>query len=466
MPVTSFRWLPDVIGATEFRPLAFYPLALLVPVLILYLFKTRSFRFPIPAAPLVGFLLIAIISTVIGGLYAPLDLRGQTYWRWALRAWLSLGVGMGFFWVSVLLSRSEEFLQRTLPWLYAGLAVTVVWGILQAVAQNTALISVGDLNKVQLAVSIRGIVRRRVSGFAFEPSWLADQITILYFPWLFAALMTRFRVTKYKWLEPVLALSALVLLLLTYSRSGVIGLLVSVGVALLTVGRGLIARVWNWFRAPFRSSEDAGRWKRVVILLLVLLLLVAALWWMNRFDYFSSLWEADFSKGVIEYVRAIAAAPRLAYFVAGIDIFNLHPWLGVGLGGSNFYLFDHLPTWAFSNPYEIAIQFSPESNLIPNVRSLMIRLLAETGIVGFWMYLAFLISILGSIRRMYLTRQNALVYISVAGIAAWSAVCLRQFTLSSLTAPVIWTSLGMIVGYAHHTLEVNPKTGASGEQFA
>lgn len=464
MPVTSFRWLPDVIGATEYRPLAFYPLVLLVPVLFLYLVKTKSFRFPIPTAPLIGFLLVALVSTMVGGLYAPLGLRGQTYWGWALRAWLSLGVGMGFFWVAVLLSRSEEFMRRSLPWLYAGLALTIVWGILQAVAQNTSLIEVSSLNKVQLAVSIRGVVKRRVSGFAFEPSWLADQITIFYFPWLFAALVTRFRATKYTWLEPALALGALVLLLLTYSRSGVIGLVFSVGVVLLVTGRGVLSSIWSWFKAPFVSPENPGRWKRVAILLLILLLLAGAFWWLSRFSYFSSLWEASLSRGVIEYVRAIAAAPRLAYIFAGIDIFNLHPWLGVGLGGSNFYIFDHLPNWAFSNPYEIAIQFSPQSNLIPNVRSLMIRLLAETGFIGFWMYLAFLLSILGSIRKMFLSGRKLLVFASIAGLAAWCAVVLRQFTLSSLTAPVIWTSLGMVVGYAHHTLEGDPNTDAAMEQ--
>ena len=187
LPVTSFRWLPDVIGTTQIRPLSFFPLALLVPVLLFYLVRTRSFRFPMVTAPLLGFLLAALVSTLIGGYYAPLDLRGQTYWSWALRAWLSLGIGMGFFWVSVLLSRSEDFLRRSLPWLYAGLALTIVWGFIQAIAIHTPLLDLDDISKVQLMFSIRQITERRISGFAYEPSWLADQITLLYFPWLLFA---------------------------------------------------------------------------------------------------------------------------------------------------------------------------------------------------------------------------------------------------------------------------------------
>ncbi|MFN2144313.1 MAG: O-antigen ligase family protein [Anaerolineales bacterium] len=457
MPVTSFRWLPDVLGKTHVRPLAFYPMALAVIVLIVYLWKTKSFRWPSQTAPLVGFLLVALISTLVGLFYAPLDLRGKTYWVWAVRAWLSLGVGMGFFWVSVFLSRSEDFLRKSLPWLYAGLAATIVWGGIQGISLHTSLIDANYVSKIQEAFSLRGLKAPRISGFAYEPSWLADQITILYFPWLFASLLTRVRISRYRWLEPALAVGAIGLLLLSFSRSGVIGLIVSVMVALLTVGRGVLVGIWSWFWGPFVSPEIPGRWNRIVLLLFVVLALLAAFMWLDSFDYFANLWRTSLSDGLEAYVRSIAAAARTAYIQAGIDIFNLHPWLGVGLGGSSFYLFDHLPQWAFGVPYEIALQFSPDSNEIPNVRNLIIRLLSETGIIGFWFYMAFNISILGSIRKMFLSRKKLMVFASVAGLTAWPAIILRQFTLSTLTAPVIWVTLGMVVGYAHHVLDVPEK---------
>ena len=464
VPVTSFRWLPNVMGKTHVRPLAFFPLAVLVPVLLLYLLRTRSFRWPSSSAPLLGFLLIALVSTMIGGLYAPLDLRGQTYWGWALRAWLSFAIGMGFFWVSVLLSRSEQFLRKSLPWMYAGLSITIIWGIIQTIALSTSLIDIDWVNKIQLSISIRKVVNWRVSGFAYEPSWLADQITIFYFPWLFAALLTRVRITKYQWLEPVLALGALVLLLLTYSRSGMIGLLVSIVITMLTVGRGILVSIWSWFWAPFTSTELPGRWNRLLILLLIALVLLSAFLWLDRYDYFASLWKADLSQGLLSYVKDIAAGPRVAYIQAGINIFNLHPWLGVGLGGSSFYLFEHLPSWALSEPYEISLQFSPDSDEIPNVRSLMIRLLSETGFLGFWFFLVFMISVLGSIRQMFLSRKKLMVYASVAGLTAWPAIVLRQFTQSTLTSPVIWISLGMVVGYAHHVLDPSKNAEAQKDE--
>ena len=454
IPVTSFRWLPEVFGATQVRPLAFYPLALLAPIVLIYLFKTKSFRFPAQTAPLLAFLIVAAISTIIGGLYNPPALRGVTYWGYAIRSWISLIIGMGFFWISVLLSRSEDFLRKSLPWMYAGLILTLIWGGIQAIAQYTSWIDFDTINNLQLSFSIRRVMNRRVSAFAFEPSWLADQITIFYFPWLFAALLTRFRLTKYTWLEPVLCLASVGLLLLTYSRSGIIGLIISVFIVMLTVGRGMIVSIWSWLWAPFVSPEIKGIWNRILILVLVVSLLLGAFFWLGSSQYFATLWETTLSEGLVHYAINIAAGPRLAYIQAGVSIFDTHPWFGVGLGGSSFYLFDHLPDWSLVNPQEIAEQTSPASKVIPNVRNLIVRLLSETGFVGLWLYFAFMISILGSIRKMFLSRRKLMIYASVAGLIAWPAAILRQFTLSTLTAPVMWISLGMVVGYAHHVLDV------------
>lgn len=454
IPVTSFRWLPQVFGATHVRPLAFYPLALLTPVVLIYLFKTKSFRFPAEASPLLAFLLVAAISTVIGGIYNPPALRGVTYWGYALRSWISLAIGMGFFWISVLLSRSEDFLRKSLPWMYAGLILTLIWGGIQAISQYTALIDPAVIEKIQLSFSIRRVLPRRVSAFAFEPSWLADQITIFYFPWLFAALLTRFRLTKYTWLEPALCLGSFILLLMTYSRSGIIGLAISILIVMLTVGRGIIVSIWSWLWAPFVSPEIKGVWIRILILVLIATLIGGSFFWLGNFNYFASLWETDLSEGLVHYAINIAAGPRLAYIQAGVSIFNTHPWFGVGLGGSSFYLFDHLPNWSLVNPQEIAEQTSPTSRIIPNVRNLIVRLLSETGFIGLWLYFTFMISILGSIRKMFLSRRKLMIYASVAGLIAWPSAVLRQFTLSTLTSPVIWISLGMVVGYAHHVLDV------------
>ncbi len=427
-------------------------------MLVVYLWKTKSFRWPAQTAPLLGFLLVALISTVVGGLSAPLDLRGKTYWMWALRAWLSLGIGMGFFWVSVYLSRSEEFLRKSLPWLYTGLAISIVWGVIQAIALNTALISLELVNKIQLSFSIREVAGRRIFGFAYEPSWLADQMTIFYFPWLFASLLTRMRISKYRWLEPVLALGAIGLLLLSYSRSGVIGLVVSVAVALLTVGRGLLVGAWSWFWGPFvlpgdprpvepgpdhsNGDPDAGRGFPVAGSLSVFCQSVGC-----RLEQ----WPG----GLCARHRCRSAG---RVYPGRGEYLQPEALVGCRAGGEQFLSLRTFACLGADQSLRDRPAVQPPSTTIPNVRNLIIRLLSETGIIGFWFYLAFNISILGSIRKMFLSRKKLMVFASVAGLTAWPAIILRQFTLSTLTAPVIWVTLGMVVGYAHHVLDVPEKS--------
>jgi hypothetical protein len=57
---------------------------------------------------------------------------------------------------------------------------------------------------------------------AYEPAWLAGQIATVYLPWLFASLLTRLRVTRFKWLEMILLGFAILLLLATFSRGGLL----------------------------------------------------------------------------------------------------------------------------------------------------------------------------------------------------------------------------------------------------
>ena len=106
---------------------------------------------------------------------------------------------------------------------------------------------------------MRGIPKlRRVSGFAFEASWLAGQIATLYLPWLVASLLLRFRATKFRWLEPLLLLAALVTLLLTYSRGGLLIALAAAGITVLVAGRRNIQRSWQWLIQPNRQvAKDA-----------------------------------------------------------------------------------------------------------------------------------------------------------------------------------------------------------------
>jgi O-antigen ligase len=412
--------------------------------------RKRKIALPSNASPLLAFLLFALIASFIGALFSPIELRGIVYSERVLRAWISLLIGLAFFFAAFWMNRSEGALRHTLKWLYISLAVTLVWSFVQAIALNTALLPRSFVNDIQLLFSERGVQPRRITGFAYEPSWLADQILLFFMPWLYAALITRRPLTSKKWLEPALFILAFAVLLFTFSRSGLLGAIITIVLVSLVVGRKFIANLIQWFTSPFRNSRKSESSASVLslrfaILFLILIAVVGSGAFLGQYDYFANLWQAADAQNFTNYLIEINVAQRVAYAFAGYEVFEQFPLTGVGLGGSALYLYDQIPDWA-RNLQEVARQLSPDSSLIPNTKNLYVRLLAETGLPGFWFFIAFMLSFLGIIRRQYLAEDATLKFVAVAGLFLWVGLAIRNLTQDSLTFPIMWVSLGIIAG--------------------
>ncbi|MCW5874877.1 MAG: O-antigen ligase family protein [Anaerolineales bacterium] len=458
LPITSFRYIPGPLGLAQIKPFSMLPLAALLPVLLWLHWRDKRLPLPVNIRPLLAFLLFAAAGSAIAVLYAPEPLRGADVEGRILRGWISLLVGLGFFLAAFWMNRSQKDLHFTLRWLYTGLAVTILWSIIQALAIHTELVTTAWANSVQLAFSEHPLFPQRVSGLAYEPSWLADQLVGLYMPWLFAAVLLRSSLTRWRWLEPVLLLLTLAVLLLTYSRGGLLIAIVCAGVVFVLAGRPALQRVWDWYRAPFNSKPlrraKAGSRKqpaaialRLGLAFVAMFALVAAGSFLASYDYITSLWEPSENeeRNLVEYVIDISAGPRLAYAVAGYHVFEAAPLTGVGLGASGLYLFPEFPDWSYTIP-EIARQLSPDSDIVPNIKNLHIRLLAETGLPGFWLFTIFFVSFLALLRQMWVAKDGFYRFVAVAGVFAWVATLLRNFTQDSFTFPLMWVLFGLLAG--------------------
>ena len=76
-----------------------------------------------------------------------------------------------------------------------------------------------------------------------------------------------------------------------------------------------------------------------------------------------------------------------------------------------------------------------------------IRLLAETGLAGFWLFMAFLLSILGRIVYRLKSEDSISKFIGTTGLFAWVAVAMVNFTQNSFTMTFMWVVMGMILGF-------------------
>src|SRR5512133_3637298 len=112
LPVTSFRFFPFLGDATYVRPLSLYPIAFLLPLLVIPLLRRKT-SMPRASAltPLTAFVLFVLAASSLGMLLDPLPLRGQEYFGRVIRAWATLIIGLSFFIVPVWLHRNEDALR-------------------------------------------------------------------------------------------------------------------------------------------------------------------------------------------------------------------------------------------------------------------------------------------------------------------------------------------------------------------
>ncbi len=440
LPVTSFRYFPGMGEGTLVRPLAFYPIALLLPILLIQLLRGKT-TFPRAGAltPLVGFGLAVLLASSFGAWLDPIPLRGQDYFGRVIRAWATLIIGVSFFIAAVWMNRNEDDLKFSVKWILAGFIMDVAWSGVQALAFYTPILPKVTVTHWQLAFSMRELVKtNRVSGMAYEPAWLAGQIATVYLPWLFASLLTGVRLTRFKWLEIILLGFAGLLVLATYSRGGLLTAGAATALTFLLVGRSEFRNAWKWL-----TSKSLAL--RFGVLILILGALVGSGLFLAQKGYIARLFESD-AESVEEFVIENSAGARSAYLVSALGVYEESPVFGVGLGASGFYMYDRLPDWSLTVVPEIAKQLNPESKLYPNPKNMYARLLAETGLIGFILFIAFQFSLLGD--SLIALRGSSFMsrYLGIAGLFSWIALAIYNITQDSFATPNLWINLGIVAG--------------------
>jgi len=459
VPVTSFRFMPFMGADSQVRPLSLIPAGLLLFVIVIRSMQQRRLLFwNTSMVPLLAFLLAALLSSALGFFLAPPDLYNYAYSSRLLRAWVTFGVGMIFFIVPMSMNRDEQDLKFTLKWLFIGLAGHVLWSLVQLfyfyIVENyfNEQIFSNWLDQIQKTVMMAGLSpNRRISGLALEPSWLAAQVVTIYLPWFFAAVVKGYIWSKPRWLAPVCLVACGGLILFTFSRSGILIAVLAVLLTFLVTGSDWIRRAWLWFGRPFRaqytirSRQSMQAAVRIVICAALLAGLAGGALIVSQNKYFASIWQSD-KRDPISYLVDIYAGPRLAAAWAGWTIFVQYPLTGVGLGATGLYFHQALPDWAHFNITEVSQLFSPAAQIYPNAKNLYIRVLAETGIVGFWLLLSFYLLLLGKIRGLLRSPRRELIFVGTASLLAWIGIMVLGFTQDSFAMLNIWMPLGILVG--------------------
>ncbi len=442
LPVSSFPYFPRFFGQSALvRPLVLYPLVLLVLIALIPMMFTK--RLPRTFLPFLIFILVASISTVLSfirGINPPIDVSLHSR---VLTTVITLIIG-GLIYITVsIFPQNEKDLQHTLTWIYIGFSISLFWASLQIIyIFHFDQEYFNFLNKAQSYISIRKLFDKRISGMTYEPSWFAEQITFALMPLLFGSVLSNYSIFRWRYrritVEMILLGWAALGLLFTYSRGGLV-----VFVCLL------IFSLFIAFQKNLRLRHKEPGYTLKVILITCLILVVLCLVIFvtaERNNYFSRLWSYwtdEESEGT--YFYYIAFSQRFAYWETAYRVFVDNPWLGVGLGNFTFYFDEYLPDRLYRDP-EIFRKLVPEEgrNQIVTVKNFLLRILTETGIFGFFTFLAFLVAITGCVIYLITSKEIAVQFWGKAGLLGLIAFFPVTFSVDSFAIPNMWVVFGLI----------------------
>ncbi len=446
MPLTS---VPVIVHLVHSDVVA-APSALLLPLLIvisLIPFLSEKRTFAENLSPLVLFTVTALAATAISFFYQLPDYKNAGPYRSTISAVITLIIGFSFYLVSLLYHDSKQKLDTTFKLLNISGAGVCLWTLAQAYFWYRYQRYPEWMKDIQFTLSIGSLYRQRFVGFTLEPSWLAHQLNLLYLPFWFAASLTGYSAfrLRYKFItvERVLFAVGLPVLFLTLSRVGLAAFLLTAAFCAMVFVHRLITKASQRFPASQKGLITILAYAGILILLAAaaygILRLLAKLDF--RMANLFNLHAAGRSDPIFYIAEKLSLAARFVYWDGGISIFNEHPLLGVGLGHAGLYLPQALNDYAYRLVEVRSLLF--RSNTLLNIKSLWIRILAETGIAGFaFFFIWYLRSLLSS--TLTLNSENL-----IKRTAAWmgcftlTAFILEGFSLDTFALPYIWFSTGL-----------------------
>jgi O-antigen ligase len=380
-------------------------------------------------------------------------LQGVSVTARMFRALATLGIGGAIYLTVTLWPSNQDDLKFSLRWLYIGFGFALLWGSLQAL--YVIIFSprwFEFMSRIQEFISIRRLFVNRVSGLTYEPNWYADQISFLLLPWLLAAVLSRYTVFKWRWrwltIELMMLVWALAVLPFTFSRAGLVVMIVLVFISVLffrmknsdeSIKTGSISRI------PIRRILEGS----LLVVILAGVTFVAG----TRNDFFARIWEywqrkpdQGYVQYFVNYFEYLGFGARYSYWQTAYQVYEDYPTLGVGLGNYAFYFNEKLPERPLAAVPEVLRLVVPDEgrDRLITPKNLYLRIMSETGLLGLATFLGFLMAILGCALYLWLSPQSEIRFWGTGGLLGLIAFILVAFSFDSFAIPNMWVVFGLI----------------------
>jgi hypothetical protein len=475
LPVTTFPLFSSLTGALV-APLSILPFFLLLLLWFIPLVLHKD-NLPKEAIPLGVFVLVAILSCAAAYfIYIP-GFKGRFVPGQEIRALFTLFIGVTFYLVTTSWIRSTEKLKNTWKYLTIGGMITITWAGLQAFfILNHAEQYPAWLDQVQswfVVISPAFSARHgRVNGLTYEASWFAHQMVLVYLPLWLAATYHKTSAFKFRFLhltlENVLLILGLGAFFLSSPRIGLISFFLMVIYFFFRLNLGFHRKIVDYiYKQKFIQHSSSFFTQKTsievfisfVMISMYLLIFAGIFFLASQRDWRLSILVNEppsikeitgiltlDQETLLDLSHRFIFLERMVYWFNGWNIFNQHPLLGVGLGNSGFFFPKLAPAIGWAT-FEIrnVLFYLPQ---LPNIKSLWFRLLAETGLVGFSVFLSWLYVLFQSARFSHHHQNTTIKTFALAGQLSLLAFIGEGFSVDSFAMPYFWVIAGIIAAIA------------------
>jgi len=473
LPLTTFPFFASQTGAIV-TPFSGGPILLMLALWLLPALILRKKRLPIEAWPLYIFILVALFSSAAAFFIEIPTFKGASPLKQELRTFSTLAIGLAFYLVCACWPQDKPRLRKSLQWIHIGGALMLLWTFTQVwYILSGAESYPGWVLKIQeyLVVKPEFFFFRgnRTSGLAYEASWFAHQLVMLYLPlWLSATVLRKsafnFRVLKLS-IENILLVIGLAQFMMSSPRVSLLSLGLILVVLFIYFNLWLVRLLTRLITSHRKKSSSRllgfGLPVGITLTLMAayLLVMAGAIVFISQHDSRLMLlldhppsWDEIKGLVSLDEITIIIIGARLAflerviYWLNGWRTFAQHPLLGVGLGNSGFFFLQNIPSVGWMS-YEIRDVLTVLPTL-PNIKSLWVRLLSETGIVGFYVFLGWLFLMFKSARLVRHSQDSTFQVIALAGLLGLIAFIGEGFSIDSFAMPYFWVITGLLSGAA------------------
>ncbi|MHB0923578.1 MAG: O-antigen ligase family protein [Bellilinea sp.] len=473
LPISSFPAISRFFGVQSVAALSILFLLLLF-ILWFVPYLWRGGKIPLAAVPILAFVLVGLVAS-LGSFFLPFpSFRDVSRWKSIVENLVTLGVGISVYLIAASWPREKTDFNHLFRWLNYGGLIMILYSGLQAFYTIKYGGYTAWMENLQTMISSSGLLYfKRVTGLAFEPSWLAHQLNMVYLPWWLAATLRKNSAHKFRVLgfsfENFLLAGGLATLFFSYSRVGWLAFLVVAGYLILDLSLQIIKKLQKVItrRWELPILKTVGKTILPVVMFIGLLavylgMFLGAGFGLSRLDpRMEQLFNVTALKeeGVMMFANRLVFAERVVFWETGYEIFNDYPVLGVGIGNAGYYFPEKMPAFGYGLT-EVSQLLFQDSGL-PNTKSLWTRLAAETGLIGLACFLSWMFILWKSARSLRNSPDRSLQTIGLFGEFVLVGMLVEGFSLDTFALPYFWLSLGILTaGFTHWMQGTDPPRAA------